>query len=89
MVSRRAESEARAIARGKGGKKAQEKIICCDVPRKRDRRRVLANFERQFVPYQGCCITEASTTSDGGNCRLSVYLETGDCDPEYKERANE
>jgi len=46
------------------------KIICLDVPLKRGNRRATANFEREFIPHWSCCITEALTASDGGNCRL-------------------
>ena len=55
MVSLRAESEARAVARGRkmarhGSKGRHGKIMCLTIPLKRSKRRAIANFEREFIP---------------------------------------
>ena len=56
MVSRRAESEARASRypgkmTGAGLREGTGKTICLKVPLKRGKRPTIANFEREFIPY--------------------------------------
>jgi len=55
MVSRTAESEARAFARWKddkaGPREGTGEIISLNVPLKRSKRRAIANLEREFIPH--------------------------------------
>jgi len=50
------------------------KIMCHKILLKRGKRRAIANLEREFLLYWRCCITESSTASDCGNCRLCFIL---------------
>ena len=74
MVSWRAEYEAWACRRGKNGeaglREGMGEIIHLEVPLKRGKWWVFANFEREFIPYWRCCVTEALAANDSGNCRL-------------------
>ena len=62
-------------------------IICLKVPLKRGKRRAIANLERKFIPYWRCLDCQWWWKLQA--LRASVYPETGDCDPEYKEQADE
>jgi len=56
VVSQRAESKERAVARGgesrgAGLREGTGKIICLKVLLKRGKRGAIANFDREFIPY--------------------------------------
>jgi len=38
------------------------KIVCLKILLKRSQGRAIAKFDRDFVPYWRCCITETSST---------------------------
>jgi len=45
-------------------------IICLKVSLTIGRQWAVENFDRELIPYWRCCLSEALTSSYGGNCRL-------------------
>ena len=44
-------------------------IMCLKMLLKRRQGRAIANFDRDFIAYWRCCVTETSPSYDCGNCK--------------------